>query len=304
MSEKRRRLTALAARQWWVVCLADLYGLGFSFEEIRVLVRQGVLHRIHDGVYAVGRRALGVKGHLKAAQLAAGREAFFSGHTAAGIRGLKRIDTNRIEMTIPVGHTRPSRTGLIFRRTTTPIDRLEVSWCDGWRAATVPRLLIELARRERDQVLTDLLTEACRARVFDPHALERMLARHPQMPGVAKLKRVADYYRPLPDRKSELERMCDRDLARHPEIPPCERNVKVGIWEIDCWWAQHRVALELDGRRYHAAQADYEKDRYKDTQLQLIGIRPMRVSYWMWKDDPELQLSNLAKMLALPLLSA
>jgi hypothetical protein len=236
--------------------------------------------------------------------LAAGPGAFFSGRTAAGIRGLQKIHTGRIEMTLPIGHTRPKRTGLIFHRTTTPIDSLEVSWCGGFRTSTVPRLLLELARSEHNRVITKLLTEACRADGFDPHALERMLTRHSQMPGAGKLKRVADYYRPLPSRKSELERMFDGEHARHPEIPPCERNVRLGIWEIDCWWPEQRVALELDGRRYHAAQADFDKDRYKDTQLQLMAIRPMRVSYWMWTDDCELQLANLAAMLALAPLAA
>ena len=304
MTNKRRRLIQFAGRQHNVVSLAELYRLGFSWDDIRTMIRQGLLHRIHEGVYAVGPPNLTVKGHLTAAKLAAGPQAFFSDYTGAAIRGLRSINTRRIEMTLPVGHTPPRRTSLIFHRTTTPIDALEVGWCDGFRVSTVPRLLVELAgRRAGAGTLKQLLTEAVRTDTFDPNALEQMLGRHPRMPGVAMLKEVADYYRPLPDRKSELERMFQRDHARHPEIPPCDRNVMIGKWEVDCWWPDHRLALELDGRRYHAAQADFEKDRYKDTQLQLMVIRPMRISYWMWKDDCELQIANIAAMLALPALT-
>jgi hypothetical protein len=268
--------------------------------EILVLVRQGVLHRIHEGVYAVGHRNLTVKGHLTAAKMAAGPDAFFSDHTAAAIRGLRRIDTKRIELTIPVGHTPPKRTGLIVHRTTTPIDPLEVTWCDGFRVSTVPRLLVELSGRRADrQTLKDLLAAAVRNNVFDPEALEKIIRRHDRQPGVGTLKRVADFYRPLPDRKSELERMFDREHARRPEIPPCERNVIVDGWEIDCLWREHGVALELDGRRYHAALQDFDRDRRKDTALQLMRLLPMRASYWMWEGDKEGVIADLLALLAL-----
>ena len=300
------KLTGLAGRQGCVVSAEQLYRLGFTDREIEGLVARGALYRIYHGVYAiVPRQHLTVKGHLTAARVAAGEHAFFSDHTAAAIRGLEKINTRRIEMTIPVGHTPPQRTGLIFHRTRTEIDWREVGWCGGFRVSTVPRLLIELSgRRARNETLEGLLAEAVRNNIFDPHALEKMLTRHDRRPGVGRLKEVADYYRPLPDRKSEFERIFDRETADRSEIPPCERNVmlgddKHGVWEIDCWWPAQRVALELDGRRYHTALQDYDKDRRKDTALQLMRIFPMRASYWMWKRDKEGVIADLLGLLAL-----
>jgi hypothetical protein len=55
----------------------------------------------------------------------------------------------------------------------------------------------------------------------------------------------------------------------------------------------------LDGRRYHAAQADFEKDRRKDTALQLLRIMPIRASYWMWVRDKERVIADLLALLAL-----
>src|SRR6202034_1033586 len=113
-----------------------------------------------------------------------------------------------------------------------------------------------------------------------------------------------DYYRPLGDRKSELERMFQREHAHRREIPPCERNVELTdthgvVWEVDCLWREQGVALELDGRRFHAAQRDYDKDRRKDTALQLMRISPMRASYWMFVKDQEGVFADLLALLAL-----
>jgi hypothetical protein len=55
-------------------CVArrQLLGLGFSRHEVQAMLDAGWLHRIHRGVYAVGRRALGPRGRRMAAVLAAG----------------------------------------------------------------------------------------------------------------------------------------------------------------------------------------------------------------------------------------
>ena len=295
-----KQLSVLAAGQDGVVHIAQLYELGFSYEQIRWRVRRGRLHEIYRGVYAVGHRKLTARGRLRAALFAGGEQAFFSGWTAEQLRCGLRVDLSRIELTVPRRHTPPKRVpGLIFRRTTHEIDALEVDILNGFRTSTVARILVELSRRGRANQLERILTDAVHADVFDPDALEALIGRHEGQPGVGKLKRLADYYRPLPDRKSELERMFDAEHARRPEIPPCERNAQIGIWEIDCWWEQQRVALELDGRRFHAAQADFEKDRRKDTALQLMRVAPMRASYWMWVGDKEKVINDLLALLAL-----
>jgi very-short-patch-repair endonuclease len=268
--------------------------------EIRGLVRRGFLHPIHEGVYAVGHKRLTTRGHLIAATLAGGPGAFFSDRTAAAIRGLGDLDLGRIEMTLPIEHTRPRRrTGIIFHRTTNTIDPLEVTHVNGLPCSTIPRILIEVSRRAPAAEIEELIAESVRTGQFQPDALEAAIRRHEHRPGVGKLKNIADYYRPLPDRKSELERMFDREHAKRPEIPPCERNIKIDVWEIDCHWPEQKVALELDGRRYHTAEQDFDKDRRKDTALQLLHLKPMRASYWMWRRDKEAVIRDLLALLAL-----
>src|SRR5581483_11908598 len=136
----------------------------------------------------------------------------------------------------------------------------------------------ELSFQAEDDAISRLLAESVRCGHFDPERLEAAIRRHEGRPGVGRLKQIADYYRPLPDRKSEYERDWDREHARRPEIPPCERNVIFHGWELDCHWPEQKVALELDGRHFHTAQLDFEKDRRKDTALQIRQQKPMPAS--------------------------
>lgn len=292
-------MARLAARQSGVVPVAQLYELGFSRQQIDVRVRRGQLHPRYHGVYAVGHTRLSLRGELLAAWFAAGPHSFLSHSTAAAYHGLRPHDLQRIELTVPVEHTPPGRCGLIVHRTTTPIEPAEITRTDLFAVATVPRVLVDVSGRSTDAELDALLTAAVHAEVFDPFAFEAALERHPRRPGIGRLKAVADWYRPGLDRKSELERMFDRTLAQRRDIPSCERNVELGEWEIDCLWREQRLALELDGRRYHTARQDFDRDRRKDTQLQLLGFRPMRVGYWTWVRESGRVIADLLAMLAL-----
>jgi very-short-patch-repair endonuclease len=77
------------------------------------------------------------------------------------------------------------------------------------------------------------------------------------------------------------------------------RNVHIDGWEIDGWWPEQRVVLELDGRAYHTAVQDMERDRLKDTKLQILGIKPMRVTGDRWDLDRAGVRSDLLALLEL-----
>ena len=49
-------------------------------------------------------------------------------------------------------------------------------------------------------------------------------------------------------------------------------------WEIDCYWPEARLAVELDGRPYHIAVRDIEKDKLKDAKLLRLQIKTMRIT--------------------------
>jgi hypothetical protein len=294
-----RAAADLPARQENLLRLNDLMKMvGLSEDEIRTRVRRGQLYPVHRAVFAWGTPPLTDHALMRAALWACCDQAFLSHGTGAALYGQRQLDRDKIEVTVP--HTRGRRRdGLILHRTADTIDRREIRTWSGLRVSTFPRLLVELARTSTPRELDDLLTFAARKRLFTPRELEAELLRHAGRPGMALLKAATARYRPTPNRKSTFEYSFDAALLKRPDIPPYEKNVYLGIWEIDCLWRRQKVAVELDFRDYHAAIQDFDKDRRKDTQVQLMGYKPMRISEFLWNYDREQTMLDLEAMLGL-----
>jgi hypothetical protein len=160
-------------------------------------------------------------------------------------------------------------------------------------------MLIELAPSESSGELDRLITAAVRKGILDLAKMHAALTRHARRPGLAKLKGALKDYSPKPDRKSGLEIAFDKLLARHPEIPQPQRNIHIDGWEIDCYWPEQRLAVELDGRPYHVAVKDIERDRRKDAKLLGVGIRVMRITDSRFEHDPLGALYDLLASLGL-----
>src|SRR2546429_6757400 len=82
--------------------------LGFTRPAIQRRRRAGRLHRVHQGVYAVGHAALAPRGRLMAAVLACGPEAVLSHRHAADLWGVHHtsravidVSTTRSRRTLP-----------------------------------------------------------------------------------------------------------------------------------------------------------------------------------------------------------
>ncbi len=277
-------LSQSAARQDGVLSRVQLRALGLSNAQIRGREANGELHELYEDVWAVGHANVTPRGHLIGALLSCGPTSFLSHRTAAALHGLRPINVKAIEVTL-VSNRTYVRPGLTIHRTSSVPSPQDLRTVKPLRYSSVPRLLIELAARETKAELDRLITEAARRTRLDPEAMEAALDRHARRPGLALLKEALAAYRPRPDRKSDLERAFDAWLLEHPEIPEPERNVHIEGWEIDCWWPEQRVALELDGRPYHVAVIEMERDRIKDTSLQILGIKVMRVTGERWDLD-------------------
>jgi very-short-patch-repair endonuclease len=63
-------------------------------------------------------------------------------------------------------------------------------------------------------------------------------------------------------------------------------------------WVGQRVTLELDGRPYHVALDDFDRDRAKDRALTRHRWRPIRVSDLEWEHDRARVLEDLYAVLA------
>jgi hypothetical protein len=297
-SQRGEAQERLARRQSGVVSVTQLYPLGFSYEEIKQLVARGHLHRLHRGVYAVGHRALPDRGHLIAALLACGPEAFLSHRTAAAVHRLRPQAVRAIHVTVPSAGVH-ARQGLILHRTHTTPYRTEVRTRFGVRYSSVPKVLLESAGSgERPSEIERLIAEGIRKQVLDLDALRTTLSRHPGHPGVAIVRAASARYLDLTDRSSYLEYSFDAYAETDPRIPPYRKNVRMGPYELDCVFDEQGLVVELDGRPYHIVIRDLERDNAKNTWLQLHGLRILRITDFTWEHDRAGAVEDLLAMLA------
>jgi hypothetical protein len=297
-SGRGAELARVAGSQDGVVSLLQLFESGFTYDEVRGLVRRGVLHPKHRGVFAVGHPKLTVKGELRAALMACGDTAFLAGRTALADVGLAQMNLKKIEVCVVAKRT-TKHEGLIVHRTRHEPHRSEVQTRRGLRISSVPRALVDRASKEKPEELLRLIEEGVRKGVLNFASMEEALERHARRPGIAKLKDVYGRYRPGPDRKSGLERSFDGYAATDPRIPPFDKNVHVGPYEFDCHWPEHRVVLELDGRSYHRALEDRDRDNAKDIWVQTHQMSILRVSDFRWEYDRAGAINDLLGLLAI-----
>lgn len=68
------------------------------------------------------------------------------------------------------------------------------------------------------------------------------------------------------------------ELLTGAGLPAPLTNQRVLGWEIDLYWPDHGVALELDGFDAHGHRQGFERDHRKALQLEARGIRVLRAS--------------------------
>ena len=79
----------------------------------------------------------------------------------------------------------------------------------------------------------------------------------------------------------------------HPRLTGQASLLAAFLREIDRYWPEHRLAVELDGRPYHLAAGAMERDRIKDASLLKHGITPLRFTDFRVEHDPRRILADL-----------
>src|SRR5436190_20817636 len=152
------RLAMFAAEREGVVSTRELHALGFDNTMIAVRVRQGHLHRIHHGVYAVGHPAISLNGRFMAAVLACGATAALSRYAAGTLDGYLTWDDRFPEVTV-VGSTPRSHAGIRIHRTRY-LDERDVRRNLTIPRTTVARTLLDLADDLSDKALRRAVRQA------------------------------------------------------------------------------------------------------------------------------------------------
>ena len=269
-----------AGHQGEVVARRQLVAAGMTRSAIEHRSRRGDLHTKHPGVFALGRPDVSEYGRAWAAWLAThgrsrdGHVRALTGRSAAALTG--HLPFPLVHEVVVLGaHLHVDGISVHRTRDLPPEDLLVDD--QGLVITAWPRMLIDLTPSASVALLEDVLASLAEAAVLDLDVLDARLARAPGR-ATRKLARATEDYRGLSDgeHRSLLERLADRVLVR-AGLPRPEMNGPVLLPDgrtvhVDLLYRDAKVAIEIDGRAWHTRGADFETDRIRDRQLQLLGF--------------------------------
>jgi very-short-patch-repair endonuclease len=265
----------LARRQHGVVARRQLLGLGLDAQGIQHRLRRGRLHRVEQGIYAVGRSELSRKGWWMAAVLGCGSRAALSHSSAGALWGLGRELRGCREVSIPGTSARRRPRIRVHRRPGLRDEDLTAR--DGIPVTTPIRTMIDLAARVGDYELERLINEADKLDILDPITLHGRLTEYPGQRGVGSLRRLlGDRLFQLTD--SELERRFLR-LVRRARLPLPETQRRINGYLVDFYWPDLKLVVETDGLQYHRTPTQQVRDRRRDQAHTAAGFAHLRFTH-------------------------
>jgi predicted transcriptional regulator of viral defense system len=296
------RVDELAAQQHGVVAMEQLRELGIDERAVRRRVEGRRLHRVHQGVYAVGYRSLSRKGRLMAAVLSGGQDAVLSHRSAAALWGLRKDACSSIDVTAPNRRGRIPK-GIDAHRdgSLTADDRTALH---GIPCTSVPRTLLDLAAAVSVWELRKAISEAEVLRVLDHGAVRGLIKRSRGRRGVARLRMLMDDIHPDTKRtRSEMEllflHLCERAGLPRPEV-----NVTLYLdgrrVKPDFLWRDAGLIVEADSRRYHDTNSAFQSDRRREQRLQLAGWRVSRCTWEQIEREPRALAETVRGLLTQP----
>jgi hypothetical protein len=270
------RLAEIAARQHGVVTRAQLLAVGLTPRAIQGRLESGRMRLLHRGVYLDGPIEP-TWGRVMAAVLASGRDARASHHTAASLWefGPKLDLASPVEVKVP-GHRVVRRPGIRAYRSL-GLDTVAPATAYGIPTTEPIETLLDLAAILAGLDLERMVARADRGHLITLDELAAAVERHPERPGVATLRSLLGQNGGPAFTRSELEERF-RDALRRFQLTAPRFNIRVHGYELDCYWPDAGVAVELDGRAYHRSWQSQQNDRRRDRELAARGIQVIRIT--------------------------
>lgn len=273
----QREVWRLVRAQHGVVARRQLLEAGVTRSAIDHRLKNGRLHVVHRGVYAVGRPELTQKGRWMAAVLACGPGAVLSHLSAAVLWGIRKREGIQIEVTVPAGKN-PRVPGVrVYRRLS-----VKTTTCNGIPVTTPTQTIVDLAPRFS---IDALINEADKLDLVHPYELRKQLDHMPRQPGLAAVKDRLDR-QTFNFTRSELERMF-LPIARRAGLPEPQTCVEVNGFEVDFYFEELGLVVETDGGSFHRTPAQQTRDRLRDQTHAAAGLTPLRFTHAQIAYEPE-----------------
>jgi hypothetical protein len=250
------RAARLAAGQWSILEIAELYACGLTYSEVKVRVRLGHLHRFYRGVYAWGHPNVPQEGRFLAAVKACGPESALSHYSAAALHGLVKWDGRPFDVSAPTKRSHPR---IKVHRPNT-VERLVLK---GIPVTPKLRTVIDLVKTTDEATAKRALRQAR----FSARELEQL------PPGILDLG-TAPTRSPLEDRVHDLV----VDAGLEPPLVNAAYRLPTRTVYPDLWWPGLRLIVEADSREWHDDPLAQYEDAERQAELEAAGERVLRVT--------------------------
>lgn len=269
------QLAELASRQHGVFTRAQALEAGLSERQIDRRLNQGLLLRVHRGVYRGAGTPLTYRARVMAGCLATGGVA--SHATAAALFGL--LPEGPIEVTVPRG-SRRRRRGIAVRETRDLVPG-DTATMEAIPVTTPTRTVIDLASTLDNHRFELVLDDALRRRLTSRRRLERRLSELPDhgRAGIQLVRTSLSRRGSGPGAaETRLERQFFAILRKH-RIHGFEPQVWVEVegnrYRIDALHRVAGIAIELD-EDHHREPAQHEADLERQNALVKLGLKVLR----------------------------
>jgi very-short-patch-repair endonuclease len=226
---------------------------------------------------------------LRAALLHAGPDAAVSHTTALSVWGEWRLE-RPLHLTVHESIRRTGTQGLVVHRRKN-FDPTSGHCVErkGLRITALPRTVVDswplLPPAERRPLALDL----ARRGLITAVTLDEALAERSNVAGRRTLRQTIDL---IGDGcQSELEAHGVLNVFRHRSLPPSVGQFRIvlptGGIRLDRAWPEVKLAVELDGARYHSSPEDRRRDLGRDAALAALGWVVLRFTYADVLRDPD-----------------
>ena len=287
------RVAQVAARQHGVMSVEDLRACGLTLHAISVRARNGRLHPMHKGVYAVGHANPTRDGWMLAAVKACGCGAVLCRHSAGATLEIIEWE-DRYPDVLVAGDSAPQHPRIRGHRTSY-LPAEHVTTVRGIPCTTAERTLLDLAGVLPERKLQRAVRKAQFLRLTTIGSLIAILHGPGPTRGRRKLARIlATGAAPT---QSETEDVVLDLILRggfaHPAVN--EPLFLAGRRIIpDFRWPEHRLVIEADGP-HHENPLERAADKERQAILEAHGDRVLRVTWKQAVAHPEATLRRFAQ---------
>ena len=268
---------------------------GFSPAMIDAALRRGRWFRLLPRVYLVGGGPANAAQRVRAAWLWAGYDSVVAGAAAAWWHGIDDSEPTVVDVVVPPVRSMTVQAGIRLIRAV--VDPRDVSWRDGIRVTAAARSCLDMVRwGERD-----LLEDGLRSRQLRVDKLYPSLARSRRRRGQRRARAAVLEVSTNPWSKAErLAHQVFRERGLSGWVANPRTRSADGTVFPDIAFEDVKLAVEIDGRRFHDLSSDaeaWERDHERELALVRAGWTVIRLTYRQLVEQPDKAVAVIREVL-------